>query len=307
MVMLDSGTSHRLAVSKSATWSVNREMSTPCTLALTLFAICFSSCQRQIGHAQPKSPKESSATSTPGKPLPRNTSRVIHVVVALCDNTYQGIVPVSPALGNGDDPPRNLYWGAAYGVKSFFRKAQDWSLVADMENPRDRVLERVVFKHKTKDVYLVADAYRGRNIKQGTFDFLSFAAGNDSETIEVRGGTSLYAGGSADLIAYVGHDGLMDFSLDQFPQKSDDRNRSAIILACISKSYFREPIKRTGAKPLLWTTGLMAPESYILKAAIDGWILNESDEKIRERAAGAYNKYQKCGPKAALNLFSTGW
>jgi hypothetical protein len=35
--------------------------------------------------------------------------RLIHVFVALADNVHQGIVPVPAALGNGDDPARNLY------------------------------------------------------------------------------------------------------------------------------------------------------------------------------------------------------
>ena len=51
----------------------------------------------------------------------------------------------------------------------------------------------------------------------------------------------------------------------------------------------------------------MAPEAYTLKAAIDGWILNESRKQIDERAAQAYNKYQKCGIKGARNLFATGF
>jgi hypothetical protein len=49
----------------------------------------------------------------------------------------------------------------------------------------------------------------------------------------------------------------------------------------------------------------MAPEAYTLKAAIDGWLLNDSGEGIRRRAADAYNKYQHCGQRAALSLFST--
>jgi hypothetical protein len=51
-----------------------------------------------------------------------NESTVIHVFVALCDNKYQGIVPVPAKIGNGQDPLNNLYWGAAYGIKSFFKK-----------------------------------------------------------------------------------------------------------------------------------------------------------------------------------------
>jgi hypothetical protein len=51
----------------------------------------------------------------------------------------------------------------------------------------------------------------------------------------------------------------------------------------------------------------MAPEAYVLKAAIDGWTLNENGEEIRRRAATAYNQYQRCGAPAAMKLFSSGW
>ena len=39
----------------------------------------------------------------------------------------------------------------------------------------------------------------------------------------------------------------------------------------------------------------MAPEAYILSAAIDGWMKKESDEEVRVRAAKAYHTYQNCG------------
>lgn len=38
----------------------------------------------------------------------KNT-KTIHVLVALCDNKYQGIVPVPEKIGNGQDPDQNLY------------------------------------------------------------------------------------------------------------------------------------------------------------------------------------------------------
>jgi hypothetical protein len=240
----------------------------------------------------------------------RNPGRLIHVIVALCDNEYQGIVPVPAAIGNGDDPARNLYWGAGYGVKNHFRKAKDWELVLDVRNPKAAVLERAVFKHKQRDVYLVADAYRGREIMRSTIDFLRFASGRDREAVETTTASkqvTLYAGGAADLIVYVGHDGLMDFTLPEYPLRADERSREAVILACASKPYFKTPLMRTGATPLLWTTGLMAPEAYVLKAAVDGWMLGESGEQVRRRAAEAYNRYQNCGIKGAMRLFATGW
>ena len=77
-------------------------------------------------------------------------------------------------------------------------------------------------------------------------------------------------------------------------------------MACISKSYFKPYFENTKVNPLVWTTGLMAPEAYTLKSAIDGWILDETDVQIRERAAQAYHKYQKCGIGGARRLLVTG-
>jgi hypothetical protein len=51
----------------------------------------------------------------------------------------------------------------------------------------------------------------------------------------------------------------------------------------------------------------MAAEAYTLKSAIDGWVLGENDESLRERAASAYHQYQKCSLNAARRLLVTGW
>src|SRR5437588_2744903 len=80
--------------------------------------------------------------------------KMVYVIVALCDNVNQGIVPVAPALGNGDDPARNLHWGARLGGKTFFTASRDWPLVADLENPAPKILETLVFKHRQEDRYL---------------------------------------------------------------------------------------------------------------------------------------------------------
>ncbi len=108
-------------------------------------------------------------------------------------------------------------------------------------------------------------------------------------------------------MAYVGHDGLMDFSLTASPEKRDSRERQAIILACASKQYFGASLRKTGAAPLLWTTNLMAPEAYVLSAALDGWMKKETDEQVRFRAVKAYASYQRIGLKGANGLFATGW
>jgi len=235
--------------------------------------------------------------------------RVVHVFVALADNAHQGIVPVPAALGNGDDPDRNLYWGAAFGVRTFFGKSKDWMQLGQPVAVDKRVLQRAIFRHHKTGTLLIAEAYRGSEIKQAVADFFSAAADlehtvtfeiarkSGTETVEAR----------ADLVVYVGHDGLMDFSLEKTFKGAGAPKRQAIVLACASKQYFGAALKPTGAEPLLWTTNLMAPEAYTLKAALDGWIAGETGEEIRERAAAAYAKYQKISEKAAIKLFATGW
>jgi hypothetical protein len=250
------------------------------------------------------------SSDTNAKLVRQNPGKLVHVLVALCDNENQGIVPVSAALGNGEDPARNLYWGAAFGIKTFFTKSKEWQLVSKTIDPKYAVMERLVFKHRSRNVYLVADAYKGIEIQRAIAEFLASASGNLNEAIEVSmdaKNLKLQIGGGADLLAFVGHNGLMDFSLPEYPKKQDDARREAIILSCASKSYFTAPLKLTGAQPLLWTTNLMAPEAYILKSALDGWMLGENGEQIRQRAAESYNAYQKCGLKAARNLFASGW
>jgi len=232
--------------------------------------------------------------------------KTIHVFVALCDNKYQGIVPVPAKIGNGQDAATNLYWGAAFGVKTFFNKSNEWKLIEIKKNPAENILERILFKHKSKNIYLLADAYDGQYIKQTTIDFLLACSGKSTISIS-KERKEIPFGGAADIIAYVGHDGLMDFSLSNEFEKQDDEARKAIMLACISKKYFSSHLKNTGAEPLLWSTGLMAPEAYILHDALNKWIETGDAGQTRNAAAAAYSKYQRCSINAAKNLLVTGW
>jgi hypothetical protein len=100
---------------------------------------------------------------------------------------------------------------------------------------------------------------------------------------------------------------MMDYDIKVEYKTEIENKTDFIILACYSKHYFSLKIKGTKANPILWTTHLMAPEAYTLKAAINGWILNESGQEIAERAAQSYNKYQKCGINGSRNLFTTGF
>lgn len=234
-------------------------------------------------------------------------ARTVHVFVALCDNKYQNIHPVPRSLGNGQKPESNLYWGAVYGIKSFFKyRAKEWKLVRIKQSKKNMIIEQLLFKHVSKDVFMLAEAYKGREIKSAVREFLK-ASNSQNLTIIKYEGKSLHFGGGSDLVAYIGHNGLMDFDLQIKYKDIESGKKQVIILACSSKKYFACHVRSAGAEPLLWTSNLMAPEAYTLKAALDGWIRNESGENIVKRAAEAYNKYQKCGLKGAMKLFKSGF
>jgi hypothetical protein len=227
-------------------------------------------------------------------------TKTIHLFVALCDNKYQGIVPVPKGIGNGQDPNTNLYWGCDYGVRTHFKKSREWKLLSERKMA-GVVLERLVFKHISKNYYLIADAYDGKFIKQCTTDFLYSNAGMLKDTLHIDHKV-IGSAGNSKMVAYIGHDGLMDFQLPNKFINADQKVRDCIILACISRKYFSPYLQAAKAKSVLLTTGLMCPEAYTFHDALTGYVNNESSASIQARAAKAYSKYQKCSLSAAKNL-----
>lgn len=240
------------------------------------------------------------------KELQIDTSfKTIHIFVALCDNKYQGIVPVPASIGNGQDPNGNLYWGAGYGVRTYFKKSNEWKFLESIKYD-SLVMERVVFKHVSKNYYIVADAYNGKYIKKCIFDFFESSCGKLKDTLTVENRT-IGINGYSSLVSFIGHDGLMEFDIGGDFTNTDQKMRDVIILSCVSKDFFGPYLKRANINPLVWTTNLMGPEAYTIHDALSGYVIGENNEQIRTRAAKAYSKYTKCSEKAARNLLVTGW
>ncbi len=232
--------------------------------------------------------------------------KVIHAFVALCDNASQGIVPVPAKIGNGDDPLQNLYWGCDDGLRTYFSKSKSWKRISagDPDGDRGPIMERLVFRHTEKDAWLVADAYRGKEIKRCLTDYFAAIAG--LFPVEVKAGdVTISAGGGADMIAYLGHDGLMEFDVEVPAAATDLKPKTAVALCCISKTYFAPKLSALKATPLLLTTQLMYPGSFLLHEAANGWLADRSGEECVLLAARAYAKNQKISVKAATGVFWT--
>jgi hypothetical protein len=96
-------------------------------------------------------------------------------------------------------------------------------------------MERVVFKHVSKNYYLIADAYNGKYIKTCTQDFLKSCAGSLKDTIQINNKV-LGINGNTELLSYIGHDGLMDFELNDTFVNTDGKKRDCIILPVLAKA-----------------------------------------------------------------------
>ncbi len=233
---------------------------------------------------------------------------VIHAFVPLCDNENQGIVPVSQSLGDGLNLRTNLYWGALYGVKTHFKRQKDWEFLFSKKDLNKNILERVVFFKKFKNgaqVYFVADAYRGDRMKACLTDYFSALSNENNSNFNFLD-KKIGIEGSADLIVFNGHNGLMDTSIE-FPNNVHTSAKDAIAVACISFEYFEEYYQQVNAYPLLNTKNLLAPEAYVLEKVFDAWANLKDEEAIHHAAGSAYNQYQKCGLRGAKRLFQSGW
>jgi hypothetical protein len=233
-----------------------------------------------------------------------SADRVIHVFIALCDNESQAIQRVPAKIGNGDDSPNNLYWGCNDGVRTVFTRSKVWKRMSigdpDSEGP---ILERLVFYHAGAQAWLVADAYRGREIKQCLTDYFSAMAGN-LKVEAAAGERTVAAGGAADLVAYAGHDGLMEFQLETPAPAAGNKPKTAIALCCVSRTFFSGHMEALEATPLLLTTQLMYPAAQVLHECISGWLAGKDANTCLRLAAAAYAKNQKISVRAAAGVFT---
>lgn len=212
--------------------------------------------------------------------------RHIQVFVALCDNDSQGIAPVPAAIGDGSKPAANLYWGCSDGLASYFKRSKKWKLLKTEKDVDHNVMVQLEFKHVSADLTLTARAYRGTSIR-ACFEHYEAAL----------------AKGEADLVAYLGHNALMDFVPGK-PGAGSRKKPAAIVLCCKSQSYFEDRIRTLGGEPILLTDQLMYPGSFLLHDAVEAWRQGKSLAEIRAAAGRAYARNQKISVRAATGVFS---
>ena len=213
--------------------------------------------------------------------------KLIRVFVALADNASQGIAPVPAKIGNGDDADANLYWGASEGFKSIFGRSKSWKFEKAEAKPTPEILDRRSYRHADKDCVLVAEAWRGKNIHQCLEAF--FANLRDRRS---------------DLTAFIGHNGLMDSPVAVSVLSSGAQSTDAVILCCVSGSFFKPHLEALKVRPVLTTEQLMYPGAFLLRDALEVWLRSGSRPEIRMAAARAYAANQSISVKAAAGVFT---
>lgn len=236
-----------------------------------------------------------------GKPL------VVQVHVPLCERT---IIPCgNDRLGDGDNPRTNLYWATTEGFLGWFgRKRSGWKAVlkasGDAIGEADvldlRVWRRTVPASaawraagapRTVEVYVVAQAWRGTAIDRALARYAEDLYGARTQTITLADGTTLAAGGDAHVVAYVGHNRLMD--LDAFDWRAiaasgDQRSRGVIAIACHTAPYMQGVVPGPHQVPLVLTRDFMLASSAALEGAVVAFAKDGDYAAIRRGAAAGY-------------------
>ena len=220
--------------------------------------------------------------------LPQGGGKQVAVFVALCDNEHQGIAPVPERIGNGNAPTNNLYWGCSDALPKVMRASKDWGRpvqYADYRSKKPCVLDTVVCTRADGAATLYAYAYRGDAMVQCLRDF-----------------EAALAGGMYDLVAFIGHNGLMDEDLPELPPCNGGTD--AIVLCCMSDEWFSSRIRNLGCRPVLMTQQFMYPAGKVLTETLSVWLKTPHNSKaIRAAAAKAYAANQGISVKAASGVF----
>lgn len=233
---------------------------------------------------------------------------VVHVLVPLCDNFFQGIVPTTPSLGDGFNLKSNLYWATRHGLKRYFAENSKWNTLANISEGNDTILERVSFYRQFENsakVILICDAYRGDRMAECLRDYFLFLAGKKSDSLVTRM-SEIPCGESADLIVFNGHNGMYEAPPDSI-FATQKRQKDAVVIACGSYWNYTPFIENTNCYPLVTTTQSMYPGATVIDKIIEQWAMLKSAESIRYAAACGYNEMKNCGVENVDPMFYSGW
>jgi hypothetical protein len=248
-----------------------------------------------------------------GKPL------VVEVHVPLCDNNI--IRCGNKKLGDGDNPETNLYWSTTPGFGAWFnRKNGGWKRMlklAEGETGDKDVLALHVYRKRVNapaswksrgapakiEIDIVVHGWRGSAIDRALAAYAAEISGQSSRTITLADKTTLEAGGAAQIVAWVGHNRLMD--LDAFTWPAPGKaTKGTIAIACHTAAYMEDNVPAATRVPLLMTRDFLFANAAPLEAAVLAFASGGTYAQIRLDAATAYAGIQEREVKHVFGAFT---
>lgn len=248
-----------------------------------------------------------------GKPL------VVEVHVPLCDNTI--IACGNAKLGDGDNPETNLYWSTTPGFGAWFaRKHGGWKRVLKLregETGDKDVLALHVYRRTQAtpaawrkrgapariEIDIVVHGWRGTAIDRALSAYAAEISGRDSRTITLADQTTLEAGGAAQIVAWVGHNRLMDLDTFTWPEPGA-QVKGTIAIACHTAAYMEERVPAATRVPLLMTRDFLFANAAPLEATVLAFADGGTYATIRLAAATAYAGVREREVKHVFGAFT---
>src|SRR5262245_56551698 len=245
-----------------------------------------------------------------GKPV------VVQVHVALCDNSI--IRCGGSGLGDGNSLRRNLYWATTEGLAGWMdRRDSGWS--PELRTTGNAVGEPDVLEVRAWRrelavprawarpgmparfvVHLVGYAWRGAAIDRALSAYLSDLFRNRARAIALPPSASgqhvLDAGGAARIVAWVGHNRLMDVSADwaQLARTQEPAFRKGTIaIACYSARYLRPALPAPTRVPLLMTASFVMASSAAMEGGVMAFLAGGDFTAIRVGGVAGYASGQR--------------
>ena len=289
------------------------------TIAMTV-ALATSRSGRAAAVAEEEARWMGALTERVVKDLAEGRPLVAQVHAPLCERT---IIPCgNQRLGDGDSLATNLYWATTAGFGKWFgRRGGGWKKVLERrgEETGDRdLLSLAVYRRtmeaprrwrelgapKRFEVYVVISGWRGTAIDRALGGYARELAGQDERVLEVEG-RGVRAGGAAHLVAYSGHNRLMDLSgAYAWPAPAERAPIGMIALACHTASYMETQVSGPTRVPLLMTRDFLFANAAPVEGVILAFAQGRGYQPIRVAAAQAYAEVQKRDLKRVIGAFT---
>ncbi len=229
-----------------------------------------------------------------GKPL------TVSVHVPLCESS---IIPCGNAkLGDGDNPETNLYWSTTPGFGRWFaRKGGGWKRTRATNDTGD---PDVLLLHTYERTITTPATWQKRGApKRATIEIVIRAWRGTAIDRALAAYAAELSGGEAQIVAWVGHNRLMDVDAYAWPAPSSTTT-GAIAIACHTAAYMEKPVPAATRVPLLMTRDFLFANAAPLEAAVLAFASGGGYAKIRLDAATAYAGVRKREVKHVAGAFT---